>query len=107
MKTETKAHLLPWTIGGGANVVSADGQLVTSVPRPKGAGAPEKRDATAVLIVRAVNAHEEMLEALHLLRPSARGPGCWCANHYDTEAHGHSPTCLKTRAAIAKAEGRS
>lgn len=100
MGSETKATPLPWKIGGGANVVGADDTLVTSVPRPKGAGAAERRDANARLIVRAVNAFEPLLavaRALYVVQTRDCPWGC--------EGDAHWTTCpvVDAREAVRKA----
>ncbi len=62
----------PWHIGGRSNIVGADDTLVAPVPRPKGAGAAGRRDANVALILRAVNSHDALVEAvgelLHLVQ---------------------------------------
>lgn len=68
----------PWHVGGATNIVGADGSLVTSVPRGKGAGASARRDTNAALIVEAVNnfdrltrEHAEMMDALKFISSRA------------------------------------
>jgi hypothetical protein len=40
-------------------------------------------------------------DLIKLLRPSNRGPDCWCYPSRDTEDYGHSETCKAVCAAMA------
>lgn len=100
-----------WRAPGNGNVVTESGELVVSVPRPKGAGASAVRDARVRLIAAAPDllaACESAIETLKRLQadgyldnggPSVPGSAepewPWYLSKFETDA----------KAAIAKAKG--
>jgi hypothetical protein len=49
---------------------------------------------------------DALLAACEALRPSSRGPGCWCPDYHGTQRVGHHAACILTRAAVAAATAK-
>jgi hypothetical protein len=94
---------LPWR-ADGPEVIGLDGNgnyaghVATAWYSPGGPG-PDEAVANAALIVRAVNAHADLLEALETLVDEQNGPPLY------RHAAGWEAAMNKARAAIAKARG--
>ena len=78
----------------GAFVYNADGALIFAY---------HVRDAkTAVHIVRCVNAHDALVDALRNVSYFRNGQRCWCEPGRDSD--NHEGQCIAARAALALAE---
>lgn len=90
MKNETTQHTpTPWKVHAEINVFGPDGSSVLGKTSNSDPGVIDEVKANAAFIVRAVNAHEELLAMVKILHPD------------------HAPvTRCDACTLIAKAEGR-
>lgn len=96
----------PWKYNESDNVIYSDDKspLIEIVPISKYVGI-EERKANARLIVKAVNCHDELVEALKQLNRSSDEKNCWCEMAIGNPmARNHSKGCLMAKEALSKAE---
>ena len=94
----------PWHIGNDSPVVLYDSQG-RPITIDTGYLPPQQRVAIAAFIVKAVNAHDELLAACKAALIEFNND-CWCTAEYaKTGDENAECAACKARAAIAKAEG--